>query len=63
MPGKRGQGRDKARPYGMWFKLKSPSGPIRTERWYANASDRNRAFAALKHEHGTKLLESGKLGK
>lgn len=63
MPGKKGQGRKEERPYGLWFKLKSPFGPIRTERWYTNASDRNRAFAALPHEHGTKLLKSGKLGK
>lgn len=51
------------KPYGMWFKLKGPKGPIRTERWYSLRSDRDRAFAALKGEHGTKLLGSGKLGR
>lgn len=50
-------------PYGMEFKLKGPFGPIRTERWYENRSDRERAFAALKGEHGAKLISSKRLGK
>lgn len=49
------------RPYGLWFRLKGTTGPIRTERWYANRSDRDRAFASLKDEHGTKMLSSGKI--
>lgn len=51
------------RPYGIELKVKGSTGPIRTERWYANRSDRDRAFAALKHELGTKLISSKKLGK
>lgn len=51
------------RPYGMEFKVKGTRGPIRTERWYTNRSDRDRAFAALKSEFGTKLISSKKLGK
>jgi hypothetical protein len=47
----------------MEFKVKGSKGPIRTERWYANRSDRDRAFAALKSEFGTRLISSKRLGK
>lgn len=59
--GRKGAGRKVARPYGLWLKVKGPNGPIRTERWYENRSDRDRAFAALPGEFGTRLLGSGKL--
>lgn len=49
--------------YGLWFRLKGPKGPIRTEHWYQNRSDRERALASLKGAYGDKFLDSGRLGK
>lgn len=63
MPGKQGQGKKVARPYGLSFKVKGSNGPINTEKWYTNSSDRNREFASLKNRFGTNLLSSKKLGK
>ena len=51
-----------ARPYGMRFVVTGPNGPITTEKWFENRSDRDRNFAALKTDFGTRLLKSKKLG-
>lgn len=55
----------KDRPYGIRFAIKNPGGgrPIVTERWYANRSDRDRAFALLPKDHGARLMKSKKIGK
>jgi hypothetical protein len=63
MSGKKGQGRKVERPYGMKFRVKGLTGPITTEKWFENRSDRDRAFGALKSDFGTKLISSKKLGK
>lgn len=49
--------------YGLWFKIKGPRGPIRTEKWYQIRLDREREFASLPGQHGEKLIGYGRLGK
>lgn len=63
MSGKKGQGRSVARPYGLWIRVKGPEGPIRTEKWFENSSDRNRDLDRLRAQHRATMLGSGKLGK
>jgi len=63
MTGRKGQGRKVERPYGLKFKVKGPNGPIVTEKWYENRSDRERDFHALRGRFGTKLLKAQRLGK
>jgi hypothetical protein len=51
------------KPYGVQFRVKGPRGPITTEKWFSNRSDRDRAMAALKGEFGDRLLWSKRIGK
>lgn len=51
------------RPYGMRYVVKGLNGAITTEKWYANRSDRDRDFAALKTRFRTNLLKARKIGK
>lgn len=62
MSGRKGQGKKVARPYGFYIKVKGPNGPIRTEHWYENRSDRNRNLDAMQRAKKEILLDSGKLG-
>lgn len=65
MAGRTGQGRGRNVPrrYGIKFKVKSPTGPITTEKWYENQSDRNREHAALVSQFGDRLIWSKKLNR
>lgn len=55
-------GKKVARPYGFYIKVKGLKGPIRTEHWYENRSDRDRNLDAMRTAKKEVLIDSGKLG-
>jgi hypothetical protein len=63
MMAKKGRPEKVSRPYGIEFKVKGEKGPITTQKWFQNRSDRDRNFADLKNQFGTRLISSKRIGK
>lgn len=53
------------RPYGFWVRVKGERGPIRTEQWFENRSDRERTMDTIvkRHRKSGTLLGHGRLGR